>query len=159
MPTRGHIPFAGFLVLAASLCIMAAGFAGVAAHAESSSRDRSGDLARADEAVETIRLAIDYGDGVEKHFTRLPHEDGMTVLDAMGVASDWSRGVDFEHKGSADTAFLVRIDDLANEGARGQKRNWLYAVNGRRGDRSFGAYTLSPGDAVRWVYKSGYGPE
>ena len=35
----------------------------------------------------TVRLIVDYGDGVEKHFTALAFREGMTVMDALKAAA------------------------------------------------------------------------
>jgi len=105
------------------------------------------------ETPATIRLIIDYSDGVEKHFTRLPWRRGMTVLDAMSLADDWPRDIDFEHRGAGATAFLTSIDDLENEGGRG--RNWLFSVNAEPATRSFGVVRVDPGDVIRWDFKPG----
>jgi len=103
----------------------------------------------ADEAKPVV-LIIDYGDGVQKHFTKLVWRNEMTVLDAMLAAQAHPRGVRFEHQGSAATALLTRIDDVKNEG-RG--RNWLFRVNGKLADRSFGIVPLQPGDTILWRFE------
>jgi hypothetical protein len=66
----------------------------------------------------------------------------MTVLDAMQAAKASKHGIDFEFTGKAETAFLVRIDDVKNHGGGAGKRNWLYSVNDVPGDRSFGVFEL-----------------
>jgi hypothetical protein len=96
-----------------------------------------------------VKLVIDYGDGVEKRFTQLPHVDDMTVLDAMRLAAKHKRGIRFEFRGSGSTAFLFQIDDLKNEG-RG--RNWIYRVNDKLGEVSFGLHKLQSGDTVEWKF-------
>jgi hypothetical protein len=105
-----------------------------------------------DSASQTKKVAvvIDYGDGVEKHFTAIEWKEGLTVLDAMRAAQSHKRGIRFEQRGSGDTALLTKIDDLANEG-RG--RNWIYRVNGKLGDTSFGARKLEAGDSVLWKFE------
>jgi hypothetical protein len=105
---------------------------------------------RADDPPPIVRLEIDYGDGVEKHFTGRAWREGMTVLDAMRQAADSPHGIAFDHRGSGATAFLTRIDDVENEGGAG--RNWIYRVNGRLADRSFGVYELEAGDTVQWRF-------
>ncbi len=37
---------------------------------------------QAPEGKPSVAMTIDYGDGMEKRFSRIPHEDGMTVLAA-----------------------------------------------------------------------------
>ncbi len=96
-----------------------------------------------------VSLVIDYGDGVEKHFTQLTWREQLTVLDAMTAAAQHRRGIKFQHRGAGATAFLISIDDLKNEGT---KRNWIFRVNGKLADRSFGITTLKPGDTILWKF-------
>jgi hypothetical protein len=105
---------------------------------------------RAGERAENVTVAIDYGDGVQKHFTALAWKKGMTVLAALEAAQSHPRGIRFEYRGSGATAFLTKIDDLANEG---QGRNWMYRVNDKLASKSFGVYELSAGDSVLWSFK------
>jgi hypothetical protein len=106
-------------------------------------------LRAAEPPARTVSLAIDYGDGAERHFPRLAWRDGMTVLDLMQAAKAHPRGIAFEHRGRGATAFLLRIDDVKNEG-RG--RNWLYRINGKLADRSFAVQTIHPDDQIRWEF-------
>lgn len=96
-----------------------------------------------------VELVIDYGDGVERRFTRIPFEDGMTVLGALRSAAEHPRGITFEKTGSGEAAMLTKIDDLANQTTSGDK-NWIYRVNGKLATKSFDAYVLSPGDVILW---------
>jgi hypothetical protein len=105
--------------------------------------------AQAEEPV--VQLVIDYGDGVEKRFTRLPHLNDMTVLDAMQQAAKHKRGIKFEFRGRGATAFLFQIDDLKNQG-RGS--NWIYRVNGKLAEVGFGVRKLQAGDTVLWKFGS-----
>jgi Domain of unknown function (DUF4430) len=101
----------------------------------------------------SVRLIIDYGDGVQKHFTALPWKKDMTILDAMNEAKASPHGIAFQNSGSGSTAFLTKIDDLQNEGGGG-KRNWIFWVNTTLGDKSFGVYKLEPSDVVLWKFSS-----
>jgi hypothetical protein len=102
-------------------------------------------------ADKTIHLVIDYNDGVEKHFTRVPWKAGMTVLDTLQHAKSVPHGVDFEFGGSGATALVTRIDDLTNQrGAQG--RNWLFWVNGEFAKKGCGVYELQPSDRVTWRF-------
>lgn len=105
-----------------------------------------------DEKPKVVHLIIDYDDGIEKRFSRIAWKKGMTVLDALNQAKMTGHGIDFQYTGSADTAFLVRIDDVKNEGGGKTKRNWLYWVNDKFADRSFGVYVLEPSDKVIWKF-------
>src|SRR5215472_9650244 len=75
----------------------------------------------------TVRLVVDYGDGVIKTITGLPWAKGSTVLDVMNAAKSRPHGISFTYTGSGASAFLTRIDDVANEG--GAKKNWQLWVN------------------------------
>ena len=106
----------------------------------------AGERAHAQSA--TVRLVVDYGDGVIKTITGLPWAKGSTVLDVMNAAKDRPHGISFSYTGSGASAFLTRIDDIANEG--GAKKNWQLWVNTSYADRGFGVYEVQPLDAVFW---------
>jgi hypothetical protein len=108
-----------------------------------------GDRAHAQTA--TVRLVVDYGDGVIKTITGLPWAKGSTVLDVMNAAKDRPHGITFSYTGSGASAFLTRIDDVANEGG-GAKKNWQLWVNTTYADRSFGVYEVQPLDVVFWRF-------
>lgn len=100
-------------------------------------------------AKSRVTLTIDYGDGVQKQFTRIAWQPEMTILDALKAASRHRRGIRFKYRSSGSTAFLTQIDELTNEG---QKNNWIYRVNGKLGDRSFAIYQLKAADAILWRF-------
>ena len=106
----------------------------------------AGERAHAQSA--TVRLVVDYGDGVIKTLTGLPWAKGSTVLDVMNAAKDRPHGISFSYTGSGASAFLTRIDDIANEG--GAKKNWQLWVNTSYADRGFGVYEVQPLDVVFW---------
>ena len=58
----------------------------------------------------------------------------------------------FCRNGSAASAFLTRIDDVANEGGGGSKKNWQLWVNTSYADKSFGVYEVQPLDVVFWRF-------
>ncbi len=105
-----------------------------------------------DRALEPVRMVIDYGDGVEKHFTALKWSAGMTVLDAVRAAGRHPRGIEVEDRGRGETAFLMEIDGLRNQGGGAESQNWTFGVNDEPATRSFGIVALEPGDVVRWTY-------
>jgi hypothetical protein len=112
----------------------------------------SGEVTLAGEGEPAIELAIDYGDGAEKRFTRIPWKEGMTVLGALDHAKRHPRGIRYEKSGAGESALLTGIDGLANEPGR-DGRNWLYRVNGKLADKSFDAYVLSAGDVILWKFE------
>jgi hypothetical protein len=99
----------------------------------------------------TVRLTIDYGDGVQKTFVALPWRNQMTVFDALKEAEQHERGIRVQHTGSGVTIFITSIDGLDNEGARG--RNWRYTVNDQPAGSSAGVMQLSQGDMVLWRFR------
>lgn len=108
-------------------------------------------LAEPDTAV--VKLVVDFGDGLQWRFEKIPHKEGMTILDAMNhAAARTGRPLKFEHKGAGESAFLISIDGSANEGGGKSKRNWFYRVNDKLGNTSFGLKTLQAGDTVRWHF-------
>jgi hypothetical protein len=106
------------------------------------------DAASAEDAKH-VTVIVDYNDGVQRHFTAISWKDGLTALDAMQAAAKHPRGIKFEFKGKGQTALLTKIDDLENEG---KGKNWLYRVNGKLADRSFGVFKLKAGDTVLWKF-------
>ena len=55
----------------------------------------AGERARAQTA--TVRLVVDYGDGVIKTIADLPWAKGSTVLDVMNAAKDRPHGITFSY--------------------------------------------------------------
>jgi hypothetical protein len=109
----------------------------------------AGDLVAAEPGQQTVVLVIDYADGVEKHFRELPCPADATVLDIMQAAQRHPRGSQFVYRGSGDRAFLTQIDNVKNEGSG---RNWIFAVNGELGKRSFAVSKVKAGDRVLWKF-------
>jgi hypothetical protein len=105
---------------------------------------------RAAAAENTVRLIVDYGDGVAKTVSDLAWTKGMTVLDALKEATNRPHGISFSFTGAGDSAVLTKIDDVQNQGAG--KKNWQYWVNGNYGDRSFATFELRAQDAILWQF-------
>jgi len=101
-------------------------------------------------AQELVKVVIDYGDGVQKHFGAIPWKEELTVFAALEAVTKHPRGVKIVHQGKGETVLVTAIDDLKNEG-RG--RNWLYEVNGKLGDRSCAVMPLKAGDSVLWRFR------
>lgn len=111
----------------------------------------------AESADKTIRLTIDYGDGVSKTIDHLAWAKGYTVLDAMKEATARPHGISFSFTGSGGSAMLTKIDDVANEGGGAGKKDWHYLVNGAYGDRSFATFALQAHDDVVWRFTTAQG--
>jgi Domain of unknown function (DUF4430) len=113
---------------------------------------------RAEPKAKTVRLAIDYGDGVQKVFSAVPWKDGQTVLDVLQWADKHPRGIELQLSGSGTSAFVRSIDKLANEGGGASAKNWLYWQNGKLANTGAGTREVAPGDEVLWkfdVYRPG----
>ena len=96
-----------------------------------------------------VKMIVDYGDGVQKHFTAISWKKGMTGLDALNQAKQHPRGIRFNYRGKGARGFLTAIDGLKNEGSG---KNWIYRVNGKLGDRSFAIQPLNRGDVTLWKF-------
>lgn len=99
----------------------------------------------------TVRLVVDYGDGVAKTIDGLAWAERSTILNAMKAAAARPHGISFSYSGSAATAVMTRIDDVQNLGGAG-KKNWQYWVNAAYGNRSFAVFELHAGDVVLWRF-------
>jgi hypothetical protein len=106
--------------------------------------------AQAEPQAQTVKLTIDYGDGVQKTFLNLEWKEKLTVFGALQAAEKHPRGIKVEHSGSGETTFIKAIDDAANEGQGG--RNWRYSVNDEGGRTSAGIAELKPGDRILWRF-------
>jgi hypothetical protein len=102
---------------------------------------------------QTVRLVIDYGDGVEKRFNSLPWHEGITVLDVMQAARQQPHGITISVRGSGETALLTKLDDVANEEGGVGARNWIFYVNDRMADRSLGATPVKSSDTILWKFE------
>src|ERR1700734_568667 len=70
---------------------------------------------RAQTAIQTVRLVIDYGDGSLKLYTDIPWSSRMTILDVMNSARTHPHGISFTYRGSAEAALLTAIDGVGNQ--------------------------------------------
>lgn len=100
----------------------------------------------------TVRLVIDYDDGAQKILTRLAWTDGMTVEDVLKAAHAAPHGITLESRGSKDTFFVLKIDDLSNKSDADRKKNWQYWVNEKYAKMSAGVQKVAAGDTVLWKF-------
>jgi len=103
------------------------------------------------ETGETVAIEIDFGNGARREYAALPYRDGMTVGDAMRLASDFGPGLPFTHQGEGELSFLTSLDGVTNQGPGG--RFWLYQVDGERADVSYEVQPLTVGQRVLWQFK------
>jgi hypothetical protein len=101
----------------------------------------------------TVRLEVDYGDGVQVHFSALAWREGMTVLDALNAAQANPHGITFTQKGTGTSAMIIKIGDVKNQGGADASKNWLFYLNDKPGEVGAGSQRLKPGDAILWKFE------
>ncbi len=101
-----------------------------------------------------VDLTVDDAGGHVIHFT-LPFQSGMTVLDVMNEAHSSANGIQFVYhptSGDPATFFLDSINGVANQGGGAKSRNWIYRVNSKLGDRSFGVCKVAASAQISWKF-------
>jgi hypothetical protein len=111
----------------------------------------------AQSAAQSVRLVVDYGDGVLKIFDHLPWAKGNTVLDVLNAAKSSAHGITFNYTGTGASAFLTDIDGVQNQGGGSAAKNWQYWVNTTYADRSFGVFDVQAADTVFWRFTTQQG--
>lgn len=102
-------------------------------------------------AAKEVMVTVDYGDGAQKRFPKIPWKKNMTAFDATMWAAKHPRGVAIERQGKGSFTLVTKIDDLKNGGAA--KKNWIFRVNDELGDKSCGVFSLQAGDRVLWSFE------
>ncbi|GAB4536056.1 MAG: hypothetical protein Tsb0010_15710 [Parvularculaceae bacterium] len=74
---------------------------------------------------------------------------GDTVFDAM-LRLRAAGAIAFTASGAGETAFILSIGGVANEGAGG--RNWTYDLNGACAVLGAGAQAVADGDRIAWRF-------
>jgi plasmid replication initiation protein len=133
--------------------LVAAALLGLAVSADSWA-EGEGSAPRGTSTRAIVSLVVDYGDGVQKHFTQLEWRDGATVFDMMQAAMQHPRGIRVKYRGKGATLLVTQIDDQSNEAGKGADRNWIYRINGQIGERSAGICTVKRGDTVLWSFEA-----
>ena len=105
-------------------------------------------------AAQTVQLIVDFGDGVEVHYTHLPWKARMTVLDALEAATKKRHGIRFDKVGTGVNTKITSVDDVANEGGGRTRKNWMFYVDGKKSDVGSGAAELRGGDVVLWRFET-----
>jgi hypothetical protein len=104
------------------------------------------------QSVQSVRLVVDYGDGVAKIFDPLPWSKGNTVLDVLNAAKASPHGISFNYTGQGTSAFLTDIDGVTNQGGGASAKNWQYWVNTTYADRSFAVFEVQATDTIFWRF-------
>lgn len=114
-----------------------------------------GSVIQVDPQEKKVTIEIDFGERAEKKTLTIPWKVGLNVLDAMNQAKQEKR-LKFKYRGKGVSAFLTQIEGVKNQGAKGD--NWIFRVNSKLANRSFGVILLKAGDQVNWSlgkYKPG----
>ncbi|HML08888.1 MAG TPA: DUF4430 domain-containing protein [Xanthobacteraceae bacterium] len=111
----------------------------------------------AQSAAQSVRLVVDYGDGVVKIFDRLPWSKGITVLDVLNAAKASAHGITFSYTGLGPSALLTDIDGLQNQGGGSSAKNWQYWVNTTYAQKSFAVFDVQAEDTVFWRFTTEHG--
>ncbi|GGF83934.1 hypothetical protein GCM10010912_31420 [Paenibacillus albidus] len=82
--------------------------------------------------------------------TEVEVEKGDSVLDLLKRITRGNK-VQMEFSGAKGFAYVEGIDNLY-EFDRGAESGWMYRVNGEFPSKSAGAYTVTPGDTIEWLY-------
>ncbi len=98
-----------------------------------------------------MSLEVDYGNGARRSWAALPWTQGMSVLDALVAAAAFRPGLTYELRGTDQAALVTSIDGLLNLGDDG--RNWLYSVDGERGDESAATRIVDAGARILWHFE------
>lgn len=104
-------------------------------------------------ASKTVELSVRFKDGRIRKFEPVECREGMTVIDMMNELKERKEEnpLRFEYKGKGKSAFLLSLDGVDNQSG-GSSDFWIFRVNGKLSDRSFGIYELHPGDKVLWHF-------
>ena len=100
-----------------------------------------------------VDLKVDFQGQAENIETRQSVKSGLSVFDLLVHCKSVGE-LDFKHRGSGETAFVSRINDVENQMAGGL--NWLFYVNGQMADRGAGVVRLNDGDVVQWKFSAEY---
>lgn len=108
--------------------------------------------AKEEPAARTVKLVVDFGDGVERTYDSVAWVEGDSVLSLLDRLKSHSEPLTYAVSGKGDAAFVSKIDDVKNQGTGSEKKNWLFWVNGKFADRSAGVYMIQAGDEVAWKF-------
>ncbi len=102
-----------------------------------------------------VKLTIDYGSLAAAKSLAASVPGQSTVLELMEMLQ--RRGdLAFAYRGSGAQAFLLSIDGVDNGGAGAD--NWIFRIDEKLGNASFGAVRLHDGARVAWTLGE-YQPE
>ncbi|MFC0211551.1 DUF4430 domain-containing protein [Paenibacillus chartarius] len=89
--------------------------------------------------------------------TQVEIQDGDTVIDVLRRITK-AKKIQMETKGTGKSVYVEGIANLY-EFDHGGKSGWLYRVNGKFPSVSAGAYPISKGDKIEWLYTKDLGKD
>ncbi|CAG7655799.1 DUF4430 domain-containing protein [Paenibacillus allorhizosphaerae] len=105
----------------------------------------------------SVRIVGDKEKGTILDTVQVELRDGDTVVDVLKRITK-EKKIQLETRGSGKSSYIEGIANLY-EFDKGAKSGWLYRVNGKFPSVSAGAYTLSKGDSVEWLYTLNLGKD
>ncbi|MEF2291846.1 MULTISPECIES: DUF4430 domain-containing protein [Virgibacillus] len=113
--------------------------------APSSNQPSENQVTQEEQAAETVLITISKDDGAEYlHEKEVPIEEGDTLMDVM----EENFYVETEQNGE----FITSIERLSAK--EGEKKGWIYTVNGEMPNVGAAEYELKPGDKVVFDFQA-----
>lgn len=113
--------------------------------APSSNQPSENQVTQEEQAAETVLITISKDDGAEYlHEKEIPIEEGDTLMDVM----EENFYVETEQNGE----FITSIERLSAK--EGEKKGWIYTVNGEMPNVGAAEYELKPGDKVVFDFQA-----
>ncbi|AUJ26376.1 DUF4430 domain-containing protein [Virgibacillus dokdonensis] len=113
--------------------------------APSSNQPSENQVTQEEQAAETVLITISKDDGAEYlHEKEIPIEQGDTLMDVM----EENFYVETEQNGE----FITSIERLSAK--EGEKKGWIYTVNGEMPNVGAAEYELKPGDKVVFDFQA-----
>jgi len=99
-----------------------------------------------------VSIMVDEGDGVIKVITDINWVKGMTVFDALKIASE-KQNFNLEYKDYGDDlgVFIESIDDKKGS----DNTWWQYWINNKYGEIGSSSAKINAGDAIMWKLSKG----
>lgn len=102
------------------------------------------------QALETVSLMLDFGDGTVKSWTEVPFVEGQTLFDLTAkIARENNLALEFDPPGEYGI-FLKSIGD--KKGGEEGGKWWMWWVGGKAGEVAADQYRIQPGDVLEWKF-------
>ncbi len=98
-----------------------------------------------------VNIQIQLPDGVKTFTEKATNQ--QTLYDVMKNLQEKNQ-IQMEVQGSGDLILLVSLNQIKNESSGKNKKNWLYAVNGKLAEVGIAQYKINENLKVDWCYLS-----